>query len=54
MVVRLPREVVEDHDGGDHAGGHHENDAVEVSRWQGTKGQIKAEVRCLPPPPRCC
>ena len=22
--------VVEDHDGGDHAGGHHEHDAVEI------------------------
>ena len=52
--VRLPVVVVEDHDGGDHAGGHHEHDAVEVSPWRGTKGQIKVEVRCLPPPPRCC
>ena len=31
MVVRLPRVVVEDHDDGDPAGGHHEHDAVEVS-----------------------
>ena len=30
MVVRLPRVVVEEHDGGDHARGHHEHDAVEV------------------------
>ena len=31
MVVRLPRVVVEEHDGVDHARGHHEHDAVEVS-----------------------
>ena len=31
VVVRLPRVVVEDHDGGDHTAGHHEHDAVEVS-----------------------
>ena len=54
VVVRLSQVVVEDHDGGDHAGGHHEHDAVEISAWRGTKGQIKMEVRCLPPPPRCC
>ena len=52
--VCLSLVVVEDHDGGDHAGGHHEHDAVEVSPWRGTKGQIKVEVRCIPPPPRCC
>ena len=43
VVVRLPRVVVEEHDGGDHARGHHEHDAVEVSPWRGTKGQIKVE-----------
>ena len=25
--------VVEDHDGGDDAGGHHEHDAVEIGTW---------------------
>ena len=30
MSVCLPVVVVEDHNGGDHAGGHHEHDAVEV------------------------
>ena len=27
--------VVEYHDGGDHAGGDHEHDAVEVGAWSG-------------------
>ena len=27
--------VVEYHDGGDHAGGDHEHDAVEVGAWPG-------------------
>ena len=30
MSFMLPVVVVEDHDGGDHAGGHHEHYAVEV------------------------
>ena len=30
MGMGLPVVVVEDHDGGDHAAGHHEHDAVEV------------------------
>ena len=30
MRVGQPVVVVEDHDGGDDAGGHHEHDAVEV------------------------
>ena len=30
VSVSLPVVVVEDHDGGDHAAGHHEHDAVEV------------------------
>ena len=30
MGVSQPMVVVEDHDGGDHARGHHEHDAVEV------------------------
>ena len=33
VSVRLPVVVVEDHDGGDHTGGHHEHDAVEVGPW---------------------
>ena len=33
MCVCQPVVVVEDHDGGDHAGGHHEHDAVEVGPW---------------------
>ena len=43
--VRLPVVVVEDHDGGDHAGGHHEHDAVEVSPWRGENGQRQVEVK---------
>ena len=27
--------VVEDHDGGDDGGGHHEHDAVEICTWNG-------------------
>ena len=30
MGVHEPVVIVEHHDGGDHAGGHHEHDAVEV------------------------
>ena len=30
MGVSQSMVVVENHDGGDHAGGHHEHDAVEV------------------------
>ena len=30
MSFMLPVVVVEDHDGGHHAAGHHEHDAVEV------------------------
>ena len=33
MGVCQPVVVVEDHDGGDHTGGHHEHDAVEVGPW---------------------
>ena len=33
MGVCQPVVVVEDHDGGHHAGGHHEHDAVEVCTW---------------------
>ena len=33
MGVSQSMVVVENHDGGDHAGGHHEHDAVEVSSW---------------------
>ena len=33
MGVSQSMVVVENHDGGDHAGGHHEHDAVEVSAW---------------------
>ena len=45
--VRLPVVVVEDHDGGDHAGGHHEHDAVEVSPWRGENGQRQVEVKLV-------
>ena len=30
MSISQTMVVVEDHDGGDHTGGHHEHDAVEV------------------------
>ena len=30
VTVDQPVVIVEHHDGGDHAGGHHENDTVEV------------------------
>ena len=36
MRVGQPVVVVEDHDGGDDAGGHHEHDAVEVGACQKT------------------
>ena len=45
--VRLPVVVVEDHDGGDHAGGHHEHDAVEVSPWWGENGQRQVGVKLV-------
>ncbi len=35
MGVCQPVMVVENHDGGDHAAGHHEHDAVEVGPWAG-------------------
>ena len=43
--------VVEDHDGGDHAAGHHEHDAVEVGSCNTTtNGQLipywSQAVRC--------
>ena len=34
MSVRLSVVVVEDHDGGDHAAGHHEHDAVKIGSYQ--------------------
>ena len=37
MGVREPVMVVEHHDGGDHARGHHEHDAVEVGACQSFK-----------------
>ena len=33
MSVCLSVMVVEDHDGGDDTGGHHEHDAVEIGAW---------------------
>ena len=47
MRVCQPVVVVEDHDGGDHAGGHHEHDAVEVSPWRGENGQRQVEVKLV-------
>ena len=47
MSIRLSVVVVEDHDGGDHAGGHHEHDAVEVSPWRGENGQGQVEVKLV-------
>ena len=44
MCVCQPVVVVEDHDGGDHAGGHHEHDAVEVGPW-GWATQIVATLK---------
>ena len=41
MSVCQPVVVVEDHDGGDHGGGHHEHDAVEISSWNGSVGKEK-------------
>ena len=35
VSVSFPVVVVEDHDGGDHAAGHHEHDAVEVGSLTG-------------------
>ena len=34
VSIRLSVVVVEDHDGGDHAAGHHEHDAVKIGSWQ--------------------
>ena len=44
MCVLLSVVVVEYEDGGDHAGGHHEHDAVEVGSCRGQSSLLGSNI----------